>query len=116
MVKNEDFIAHYGVKGQKWGVRRDRKRVTASTTKTNSSTSPKTMSDAQLKAVVNRMNMERNYQKLMAEQRLADRSSVEKGRDAVLSILQKSGQEAAKNFVTSQMTQAIKNAASGRDD
>lgn len=91
----EDFLAHYGVKGMRWGIRRDRE-----TTKVRASQSPgrkvkatggdgqkasadatraainrqkaarsttDSLSDAELKKLLNRMRMEVEYEKLKPE-------------------------------------------------
>jgi hypothetical protein len=49
---SEEIIEHYGVKGMRWGVRRDREDDISG------------MSDQDLRAVVNRMNLENNYRKM----------------------------------------------------
>lgn len=77
-VNEEDDAEHHGVKGMKWGVRRtdaqlgnaskkDKKesgsgKKSGETTNTSGGTAG--MSDAQLKKVVNRIQMEQQYQKL----------------------------------------------------
>lgn len=54
------YIKHYGVKGMKWGVRRDRRSSSSS----SSSSNIKSMSDQDLQRAVQRMNLERQYQSL----------------------------------------------------
>ena len=55
-MKKEPML-HYGVPGMKWGVRkkRDRGRPASS------------LSDTELRQAVNRMNMEKNYNRLVSE-------------------------------------------------
>lgn len=64
----EDFLEHYGVKGQKWGVRRKSKRSSSSGvrgktpgTRTYDVTK---MSNKDLKRVIDRMRLEQEYARL----------------------------------------------------
>ncbi len=59
----EEFLEHYGVKGMQWGVRRSKKQLTRSSSK-SSTKSVKSMSDADLRTAINRMNMEQQYARL----------------------------------------------------
>lgn len=63
-----DAIAQYGVKGMKWGVRKDRKG--------SSSRSAKDIPDDELKKTVARMELEQKYLKLTAPQRSAGKKIV----------------------------------------
>ena len=49
-------IIHYGIKGMKWGVRKDRSK--------SKSSAVKKMSDEDLRAAVNRLQLERQYDSL----------------------------------------------------
>lgn len=106
----DDFLAHYGVKGMKWGVRRDRGSSSGSRKKSGSSkdseeSAPKTrtkrgsdlsrysddkltsmnsslkgldaLSDAELKKLTGRMQLEQTYRELKAKQPKA-KSNAEK--------------------------------------
>ena len=62
----DDFFEHFGVKGMRWGVRRNRNNTT-----TRQSLRPKkeqtdlsNMSDAELRTRINRIQMERQYREL----------------------------------------------------
>ena len=84
----DDFLQHYGVLGMKWGKRKARSTVSSnkkpkSTTITKPKQTPKPKSkptqrrltDAELRAVVNRMRLEREYADLTY--RASTRSKVE---------------------------------------
>lgn len=84
----DDFLQHYGVLGMKWGKRKARSTVSsnkkpksAAITKPKQTPKPKPkptrkrLSDAELRAVVNRMRLEREYADLTY--RASSRSKVE---------------------------------------
>lgn len=84
----DDFLQHYGVLGMKWGKRKARSTVSsnnksknAEITKPKQTPKPKSkptkrrLSDAELRAVVNRMRLEREYADL--QYRASSRSKVE---------------------------------------
>ena len=93
---NEGYLEHFGVKGMKWGVRRfqnkdgsrtaagkRRARENASEEpshddykKAHSGKSVKTMSDAELRSRLNRLQMERQYKQLSS-------SDVNRGKEFV---------------------------------
>ena len=92
----ESFLQHYGTKGMRWGVRKDRstgRRVgspTAGTSKARrqSATKPGTkksppkkaseFSDDELNALIKRMELEKRYSTLKAERRIAEMSKGER--------------------------------------
>ncbi len=59
----KEFLEHYGTKGMRWGVRRSKTQRSSSSSK-SSTKSAKSMSDAELRAVLNRMQMEKQYSSL----------------------------------------------------
>lgn len=80
----DDFLQHYGVLGMKWGKRKARSTVSSNNKSKNTDiTKPKPkskptkrrLSDAELRAVVNRMRLEREYADLTY--RASSRSKVE---------------------------------------
>lgn len=58
-----NILSHYGVKGMKWGVRRSKSQLERAA-KQRTGKSIKDMSDDELRAVVNRMNLEQQYSRL----------------------------------------------------
>lgn len=101
MIK--DYLEHYGAKGMKWGVRKDRK---GSGKGTSSPKSAKGMSDAELKTRVNRLNMEKQYSDLVNKK--SPNSSVSKGHTVVTGIVASAAKETAKSLVSEGMTKAMK--------
>ena len=83
----DDFLQHYGVLGMKWGHRKARSNVSSnkkpkstkntiiSKPKPKSKPTQRRLSDAELRAVVNRMRLEREYADLTY--RASSRSKVE---------------------------------------
>lgn len=95
ILTRDEYLAHYGVKGMKWGVRKDRVRSTVGRTvstvrkkraaqvaRENAKRSPerkqvdsirktkkkaKYMTDAELKTAINRLNLETQYNRLSLE-------------------------------------------------
>lgn len=87
----ENVLAHYGIRGMKWGVRRyqnkdgsltpaGKKRYSEDESedykKAHSGKSVKTMSDAELRSRLNRLQMEQQYSKLSS-------SDVNKGKQFI---------------------------------
>lgn len=60
-----EFIAHYGVKGMKWGVRRKRSAsADAQRHGANKKKKLEELSDSELQSLVTRLNMEQNARRL----------------------------------------------------
>ena len=86
----DDFLQHYGVLGMKWGHRKAKSNVSSNkkpkSTKNTTTSKPKPkpkhkptqrrLTDAELRAIVNRMRLEREYADLTY--RASSRSKVEK--------------------------------------
>lgn len=115
-----DFLAHYGVPGMKWGRRKSR----SSTVETSSSSKSKVSDDAkevaeakkkiakggtdslnnkELQAVVNRMNLEQQYTKLVTEPK-----KVNAGQKIAADILGKSAKSVASEFVKTGIKEGAK--------
>lgn len=70
----EDVLAHFGVKGMKWGVRKkrtsapapseDKRAFNAAAAKIGKKGNTDALSNKELQAVVNRMNLEQQYTRL----------------------------------------------------
>ena len=81
----DDFLQHYGVLGMKWGHRKARSKVSSNkkpkSTKNTTTSKPKPkptqreLSDEELRAVINRMRLEREYADL--KYRSSSRAKVE---------------------------------------
>ena len=84
---NIEKILHYGIKGMRWGVRKD---------------DPKTLSNKELKARIERMNLEKQYNRLTTE-----RSAIKRGASTVSKILGNAAQQAATQYVAKQFSQAL---------
>lgn len=88
----DDTIAHYGVKGMKWGVRRSRAQIDADSedatrvknirakAKTNRTTN--VLSNKELQDAITRMNLERQYSSLTAKP-----STVKRGQSAAKDLV-----------------------------
>ncbi len=61
----EKFVEHYGVKGMQWGVRRSKKQLSRGISK--SGRSVKDVSDDELRKIVNRLQMEKQYKSLTSK-------------------------------------------------
>ena len=98
---NEDYLCHHGVKGMKWGIRKNRKKTSFFSRKKNNqqknqngsqnvkpakkkSTSIKKLSDQELQNKVRRLQLEKQYRDLKKDE-------VSAGKKLVGEILKTSG-------------------------
>lgn len=105
-------LAHYGILGMKWGVRRSEAQLARARgkksseeenddyKKAHSSKSVKSMSDKELRERLNRLNMEQQYKKLTTPEKSA-------GRKAVEQIVGGSAKQLAINYTTKYMAKGI---------
>lgn len=74
MSHAENFLAHHGVKGMKWGVRRkapasgDAQKSLDVRTKSKGG-NIKSLTNAELQLAINRMNLEQNFKRLAVNER-----------------------------------------------
>lgn len=64
MTLVEEFLSHHGVKGMKWGIRKDRRSGNAKGS-TSSHKPAHELSDEELKRAIERMNLEQQYKNLL---------------------------------------------------
>lgn len=117
----QNTLAHYGILGMKWGVRRtpaqlarargkkttETSESTKGSSKSSSSSSKKKvseMTDDELRKEINRLELEKRYKDL-ARATAPPKST--KGRDFVQRVLEKSGENIATQLTTYTMGKAV---------
>lgn len=104
LVHESDYLAHHGVKGMKWGIRKVRERSAQRKAAKESTYSEEykntkalrkkkvsQMSDDELRQAINRMNLERQYKSLKS-------SNINAGQKFVQEVLRDSAKEVAKEY------------------
>lgn len=118
----EDVLEHYGVKGMRWGVRRTQAQIDAAsadaqrktslqdTVKRNAgSTDP--LSNADLKALNERLNLEQNYRQLVGKENAArPKPPLQKGAQFVTKNVGQMLGQSVKNVGTAIITNQIASA------
>jgi hypothetical protein len=89
----ENFFSHYGVKGMKWGIRKDRRKTSGQ----RLAKKAKGMSEENLRSSVKRMQLEQQYTSLVTKEKKANQTRISKGKDAVGKIMADAGKETVKN-------------------
>lgn len=95
MGELEDFIEHVGVKGMKWGVRKKRsaKEQRVINKRKTALKKRRTLSDADVKKYIDRLNEEKRLKSLINE-------DLRPGRTATKRILSDSGQKVARTVLS----------------
>lgn len=130
---NDTTLAHYGVLGMKWGVRRTEaqlarargervssdkktteKKATATAKKSTSSEPEKKksvseMSDDEIRQKINRLQLEKTYRDLSKS---SETVKTNKGKDFVKRVLERSGENIATQLTTYVMGKAVNKALS----
>ena len=98
-----NFLAHYGILGMKWGIRRDRDSKTGLIVRERSEDYKETralrrkslseMSNAELKRYVERMDLETRYKKIESQ-------NISKGKAVANNVLKKFGDRAVDKAIT----------------
>jgi hypothetical protein len=101
---SEDELAHYGVKGMRWGKRK--KHSPSDSTPEPPRPDIKKMTDEELRSAINRIKMEKEFSKLTAPE-------VNRGRKIVGEMLLDVGKQQAKAYLNRQVEAALKEGLKG---
>lgn len=104
----EHELYHYGVKGMKWGVRKDRK-TSGSKRKRSKKEDISKLSDEELKKRTGRMELENRYMNAETNYKKLSNKRLHKGRTILLSILATAGTQIATQYVSKKLGVGITN-------
>lgn len=109
----DDFLEHHGIKGMKWGIRRERGPGGTVGGNPVNAKDPRKLSDSDLRAAVNRMQLERQFKELQGNTGNSTRTA--KGVDFTKDFLASQGKKqlrrVADKAVDLAVEQAIKQVA-----
>lgn len=106
IVDEENFLEHFGVKGMKWGIRKDK---TSSGGKSKpASKTVKSLSDEELRTRVKRLNLEKQYVDLVSQENKRNQGILSKGRQAVGEIVGNIAKNSLTNYGTSVAGEVLK--------
>lgn len=122
---NDNQLLHYGVLGMKWGIRRTPAQLArargerpsqsdskSSTTKSSSSKKRSSeMSEDELRSKIQRLELEKRYKDLLSATAPPPKST--RGKDFVMRVLEKSGENILTQLTTDVMGKAV-NATFGK--
>lgn len=104
-------IAHHGIKGQQWGVRRTKKQLASASKKASSEKSLKkkarSMSDEDLRANINRLKLEKEYVTLTQQANSRTKSRMQRGKEEMTKIAKQSTKNALTKHGTAIVTQGL---------
>ena len=110
MTQPSNELYHHGILGQKWGVRRTEAQLArGGKGKTSSSkvsakaeqkSKVKSMSDAELRQKINRMQMEKQYSQL-------SKKDISAGQKFVSDVFMNAAKQTATNYVSKYMTKGV---------
>lgn len=101
------YLAHHGVLGQRWGVKRSqstssvpKKKQSKAAIKQEQKESVKAMSDAELRQRLNRIQMEKQYAQL-------NRRDVSAGQKFISDVFMNAAKQTATNYVSKYLTKGV---------
>lgn len=97
----EEALQHYGVKGMRWGIRKDRRSADAKSVASLRKKKASQLSNAELQAVAKRIRLEQDYERL-------NPSLASRGKSALGKILRDAATEVAKETLKTGLQKAVK--------
>ena len=96
-----DNFKHAGILGMKWGVRKDKQKISKTQAKKKIKNSKRIINDDQLRKKINRLQLEKQYKELTTKQ-------ISEGRQITNRLLEKMGTAAAVTITTAITTKIVK--------
>lgn len=98
-IMNRNELMHYGVLGMKWGVRRKRSKLSSVEVKPKKKT-VSDLSDAELRQIINRHQMEKQYAQITAKEKSA-------GAKFVSDVLTNAAKQTATSYTAKYMAKGM---------